>query len=56
MAARADDAAHRTAYLRHLATDGGHPRIAALFTTPGPAAPRDPFEDVLTRALAGVLD
>ncbi|MFF2625646.1 TetR/AcrR family transcriptional regulator [Kitasatospora griseola] len=51
-----DDAAHRTAYLRRLAADGGHPRIAALFTPGGPAAaPGDPFEDVLVRALAGVL-
>ncbi|MFJ8443572.1 TetR/AcrR family transcriptional regulator [Kitasatospora griseola] len=52
----ADDAAHRTAYLRRLAADGGHPRIAALFTPGSPAAaPGDPFEDVLVRALAGVL-
>ncbi|WP_274536962.1 TetR/AcrR family transcriptional regulator [Kitasatospora sp. CB01950] len=59
-AAAATDVAHRTAYLRHLAADGGHPRIAALFAGGGGGggvggAPRDLFEDALVRALAGVL-
>ncbi|WP_342673477.1 TetR/AcrR family transcriptional regulator [Streptomyces sp. ICBB 8177] len=55
-AAGAPAAQRQAAYLRHVAQEGNHPRLAALFTTP-PAAdpPADRLPAVLIRALAGVL-
>ncbi|MGP8297918.1 TetR/AcrR family transcriptional regulator [Streptomyces inhibens] len=49
-------AQRQSAYLRHVATAGTHPRIAALLAVTSPdEAPDDQFATVLTRALTGVL-
>ncbi|MFF2193037.1 TetR/AcrR family transcriptional regulator [Streptomyces sp. NPDC058157] len=48
-------AQRHAAYLRHVAADGHHPRIAALLATSPPQGPHDRFDTVLTRALNGVL-
>jgi AcrR family transcriptional regulator len=46
----------QSAYLRHVATAGSHPRITALLAaSPPDGNPRDPFDAVLARALTGVL-
>ena len=47
----------QAAYLERVATDGGHPQIAALLTVAGPsAAPdQDRFALVLARVLTGLL-
>ncbi len=53
----ADTSATRnSAYLRHVAAAGGHPRIAALLAASPPHGnPRDQFDAVLARTLTGVL-
>ncbi|GAB7029828.1 TetR/AcrR family transcriptional regulator [Streptomyces sp. NPDC021749] len=49
-------AARRSAYLRHVAAAGHHPGITALLAAAPPDdPPRDRFDAVLTRSLAGVL-
>ncbi|MFD8542468.1 TetR/AcrR family transcriptional regulator [Streptomyces sp. NPDC059649] len=49
-------AIRRSAYLRHVAGAGSHPRIAALLAaSPPDGNPHDRFDVVLVRALAGVL-
>ncbi|MCN9240389.1 TetR/AcrR family transcriptional regulator [Streptomyces sp. RY43-2] len=55
--AAADTSATRrsTAYLRHVAAGGSHPRITALLATSPPEDPHDRFDAVLIRALTGVL-
>ncbi|MDT0467743.1 TetR/AcrR family transcriptional regulator [Streptomyces gibsoniae] len=55
--AAADPGAQRqSAYLRHVATAGTHPRITALLAaTPPEGKPHDRFPTVLARAMAGVL-
>ncbi|MFD7455358.1 TetR/AcrR family transcriptional regulator [Kitasatospora sp. NPDC059827] len=55
--AAADTGAARrtTAYLRHVAAAGSHPRITALLATSPPDDARDRFDAVLLRALTGVL-
>lgn len=49
-------ATRQSAYLRHVADTGSHPRIAALLAaSPSDDKPRDPFDAVLVRALTCVL-
>lgn len=48
--------ARRSAYLRHVAAAGSHPRITALLAgSPPDGNSGDRFDAVLLRALAGVL-
>ncbi|MFJ9851311.1 TetR/AcrR family transcriptional regulator [Streptomyces sp. NPDC101150] len=55
-AATGTGATHRSAYLGHVAAAGHHPRIAALLAaSPPDDDPRDRFDTVLARSLAGVL-
>ena len=55
-AAATDTAARRQAgYLQHLATAGGHPHLAAALTAHPVAEQRDRFDDLIGRALTGVL-
>lgn len=50
------DATRHLAYLGHVAAAGNHPRITALLAASPPGGdPRDPFDTVVVRALAGVL-
>ncbi|GAA1879088.1 TetR/AcrR family transcriptional regulator C-terminal domain-containing protein [Streptantibioticus ferralitis] len=50
------DAQRQTAYLRHVAAAGDHPRIAALFAATAPEGePRDRFATIIRRTLTGVL-
>ncbi|MFI9269695.1 TetR/AcrR family transcriptional regulator [Kitasatospora sp. NPDC052896] len=54
--ATASAARHRTAYLRHVAAAGTHPRVAAALTTPPPdTAGADPFDSAIGRVLNGLL-
>ncbi|WP_078970877.1 TetR/AcrR family transcriptional regulator [Streptomyces chattanoogensis] len=56
MAAEDSSAPRQSAYLRHVAAAGSHPRITALLAaSPGGGNARDRFDAVLTRALTGVL-
>ncbi|MCQ4082272.1 TetR/AcrR family transcriptional regulator [Streptomyces sp. RB6PN25] len=56
MAAASTSLTRQSAYLRHVAAAGHHPRITALFAaSPPDGNPRDRFDAVLTRALTGVL-
>lgn len=46
----------QVAYVRHVAADGGHPRLAALLAgQPASGDPADRFDDVLSRVLTGLL-
>ncbi|MGW0434955.1 TetR/AcrR family transcriptional regulator [Micromonospora sp. NPDC003197] len=50
------DTRRQSAYLRHVATEGNHPRITTLLSASTPDGnPSDPFDAALTGALAGVL-
>ncbi|WP_329370926.1 TetR/AcrR family transcriptional regulator [Streptomyces sp. NBC_00669] len=56
MAAADTGAARQAAYLHHVAAAGDHPRITALLAASPPhGKPRDRFDTVLARTLAGVL-
>ncbi|MGI5158744.1 hypothetical protein [Microbispora sp. CA-102843] len=57
LAATASSAARRTAYLRHVAAAGTHPRVtAALRASPPPdAVGADPFDGAIGRVLNGLL-
>ncbi|BDM74341.1 TetR family transcriptional regulator (plasmid) [Streptomyces nigrescens] len=56
MAAADTGAARQSAYLRHVAAAGSHPRITALLAAPLPDGNSvDRFDTVLVRALTGVL-
>ncbi|MEU9497154.1 TetR/AcrR family transcriptional regulator [Streptomyces sp. NPDC048196] len=55
-AATDTSATRRSAYLRHVAATGSHPRITALLAaSPPDGNPRDRFDVVVVRALTGVL-
>lgn len=55
-AAGSEPTRRQTAYMRHVAAEGGHPRLAEALTRetadPGSA---DRFDDVLSRVLTGLL-
>jgi AcrR family transcriptional regulator len=55
--ATADTSVQRqSAYLRHVAAAGNHPRIAALLAaSPSEGNPHDGFDAVVTRVLTGML-
>lgn len=53
LAATASSAARRTAYLRHVAAAGTHPRVAAA--PPPDAVGADPFDGAIGRVLNGLL-
>ncbi|WP_201304956.1 TetR/AcrR family transcriptional regulator [Streptomyces sp. GS7] len=56
MATADTSAQRRSAYLRHVAAAGNHPRITALLAaSPSEGNPRDQFDAVLARVLTGVL-
>ncbi len=57
LAATASSAARRTAYPRHVAAAGIHPRVTAALTAapPSDAVSADPFDGAIGRVLNGLL-